>query len=68
MAAALAIVAVSCSKKETTYEQDSNTMLAEPEVTVNESASVTKPADQTSVAVPVDSANNTTTTDSAAAK
>ena len=59
-----AAVAVNCSKKESTYEQDSNTMLTEPEAQTVDSGSVSKPADQTTVAA--DSA--AVKVDSAAAK
>lgn len=47
----VAVLAVSCSKK-STYEQDSNTMLEEPQTSMTDSAAVTKPADQTTVATP----------------
>lgn len=32
------LVLASCSKKESTYEQDSNSMLPEPEVTITDTA------------------------------
>lgn len=47
----VAALAVSCSKKESNYVEDSNTMLQEPEVQTVDSA-MAKPADQTSVAQP----------------
>lgn len=50
-----AAVAVSCSKKEK-VQQDSNVMLEEPKVELTDSAAVTKPADQTTVAQVKDSA------------
>lgn len=43
---------VSCAKKETEYEQDSSTMLEEPKMEVTDSAVVTQPTDQTTVAAP----------------
>ena len=46
------VLAVSCSKKESTFEQDSNVMLEEPKVEMVDSAAVTKPVDQTTVATP----------------
>lgn len=45
-------VAVSCSKKESTYQQDSNVMLSEPEVKVVDSSAVTEPVDNTTVPMP----------------
>lgn len=47
-----ALTLASCSKKENTYQQDSNTMLSEPEGTVTDSAVPAKPVDQATVAVP----------------
>lgn len=57
----LGSLALSCAKKESTYEQDSNIMLEEPKVVVADSAAAVKPADQTAVnadsaAVTVDTA------------
>lgn len=49
-------LALSCNKKENTYQQDSNTMLTEPEVQVVDSAAVTEPVDNTTVPMQVDSA------------
>lgn len=43
---------VSCAKKEAEYEQDSSTMLEEPKMEVTDSASLTQPTDQTTVAAP----------------
>lgn len=48
-----AVLATSCSKKENTYQQDSNTMLSEPEVKVVDSAAVTEPVDNTTTELPV---------------
>lgn len=48
----IAALALSCSKKESTYEQDSNIILAEPEVKVIDSAAVTQPVDNTVAPVP----------------
>ncbi len=48
----VAALAVSCSKKESTYEHDSNIMLAEPEVKIVDTAAVTQPVDNTAVPMP----------------
>ena len=60
------LVLASCSKKGGSYEQDSNNMLPEPEVTIKDTVKVT------STAVSADSASTTATApapaDSAAAK
>ncbi len=44
------VLAVSCSKKESTYEQDSKVMLEEPKLEMVDSAAVAKPVDQTTEA------------------
>ena len=51
------LVFASCSKKDSTYEKDSNVMLQEPEVSVTDSATITKPTDVTSTEVVVDTTN-----------
>lgn len=50
IAAAVALTAIACNKKENTYEQDTNVMLAEPEVKAADSA--TAKVDQTAVQTP----------------
>ncbi|MBW8360901.1 MAG: hypothetical protein K0M56_01800 [Kaistella sp.] len=60
------LFAASCSKKENTYQQDSNTMMAEPEVIVSDSPQTS--ADQASLARPMPKADSTAVSDSAAAK
>lgn len=53
VAAFLAVIcAQSCSKKESSYQQDSNTMLTEPETAPADSANVTKPAANMDAAKP----------------
>ncbi|TXF79125.1 hypothetical protein [Chryseobacterium sp.] len=60
------LFAASCSKKENTYQQDSNTMLAEPEVTVSDTAQTT--SDKASLGTPMPKADSTAVNDSAAVK
>lgn len=44
------VLAAGCSKKENTYQQDSNVMLEEPKVQVTADSATAKPADQATVA------------------
>lgn len=64
--ALFAVVATACSKKETATE--SNVMLAEPEVTVADSAATAKPADQAMAATPATGDSSAAKVDSAATK
>lgn len=60
----IGVLAASCSKKESTYQQDSNVMLEEPKVEIKTDSATAKPVDQATVAK--DSA--AVVVDSAAAK
>jgi len=67
----IGILAVSCSKKNDKFWQDTNTMLQEPETTVVDSSAAKTPVDQGAVSANADNkaaSENTAPADSAAAK